>query len=61
MRRNLGVLLLGGLVFGIGKANQQESTTGLTDPTWTDGLTAVGGLVAVVAVVLIAVDLIRSR
>lgn len=59
-RRNLGVLLLAGAVWVIGmglmSAEDQSTSAGLGQ-----GLVVVGGLVALVTVVLVAVDLIRSR
>ena len=60
MRRNLGVLLLAAVtwVIGMGMASAGD---GSTSAGLGEGLVVVGGLVGLVAVALVAMQLIRSR
>lgn len=59
-RRNLGVLLLAAVTWVIGMG-MMSAEDGSTSAGLGQGLVVVGALVALVTVVLVAVDLIRSR
>lgn len=64
LSRNLGILILGVVVGGIGAAATPRDDTLFRDPEWWEGITralaGLGFLVALISLVVIALSLIRG-